>query len=41
MPIGWFIQNGLADDKGKPVKEVAIELSESFRQRAARAEELK
>ena len=39
MPIGWFSQNGLADDKGKPVKDVGIELSDSFRKRAAQSEE--
>ncbi len=39
MPIGWFRENGLTDDKGKPVKPVTLEMPEELRQRAAKAED--
>lgn len=38
MPIGWFREQGLTDDKGKPVKPVSFEVTEALRKRAAKAE---
>jgi uncharacterized membrane protein (UPF0127 family) len=38
MPIGWFRDNGLTDDMGKPVKEVSMELPDVLRARADKAE---
>ncbi|HZN63333.1 MAG TPA: DUF192 domain-containing protein [Planctomycetota bacterium] len=38
MPIGWFREKGLTDDKGKPVKEVLMELPDILRARADKAE---
>jgi uncharacterized membrane protein (UPF0127 family) len=38
MPIGWFRDQGLTDEKGKPVKPVSLELTEYLRKRAAKSE---
>jgi len=38
VPIGWFKENGLADEQGKPAKEIALELPDDIRKRAGKAE---
>lgn len=39
MPYGWFRENGLADDRGKPLKDAAMEISETIRKKLPSAEE--
>lgn len=38
MSIGWFKDNGLADDQGKPLKDVSIELTGALKKRTEKAE---
>ena len=39
MPIGWYKENGLVDDKGKAVKEIPLEPADDVKKRAAKAEQ--
>ena len=38
VPIGWFRENGLTDDKGKPVKPVSVELPDYVKKRTEKAD---